>query len=206
MPQIPTIFIKLPTPFTVVICPSGNAYVADQYGLVYQPASADITFLTTIAGGIEFNQRNNTSTTAPTASDDYTEFYGVGSLWAVVTSGGAVVGLYICANPGTSPGTATWSLASTTPIAAQTVTGSAAIGPGVSTVFVNNTSGAAITLTLSSSYLLPSRVTVIDVANNFGSHPCTIAATGGSVRGLSGFAMIIGRGKESFDYDGTNWW
>ena len=204
MANIQTIFIFTPAANETIGCPSGNVYTSDTHSLIYNANPGDVGFLVSI-GCIELNQRNNVSTAAPTAANDYTQLYGVGSLWYDSSSGV----LYVAASVGTTPGTANWlPVNSTTPTnTGITITGSATVGPPNITIFVNNTSAANMVISLQSTYASNASVTVVDIAGNFNTYSCTVTPTAGTIRGGASFVMPPVTGsRETFSFDGTNWW
>src|SRR5271167_4506823 len=83
-----------------------NSYTSDGNKLVYNALAADIPGLTAL-GGVTLAPRNNVSGSTPTASNDYTQLYGVGSLWTY--TGGTNPTVYVCTAMGPTPGTATWT-------------------------------------------------------------------------------------------------
>jgi hypothetical protein len=199
--NLPTIFLYTPIANQTIGCPSGNTYESDLHQLIYNPAPGDVAFLVSI-GCIELNGRNNVSSVAPTSANDNTQLYGVGSLWFSTTTST----LYACTSAAT--GAAVWAVAGsgTSVGSAETVHGSSSIAPPNTTIYVDNTSAAPTVMTLDSPYGTNSNVTSIDTAANFGAYPCTITPSSGTIRGLASFALVNNGQKETFNFDGTNWW
>jgi hypothetical protein len=199
----PTIFIWTPSAEQTIGCPSGNIYASDIYQLIYNANVIDVAFLIAI-GCYVLNQRNNVSDSSPTADNDYTQLFGAGSLWYNTDT----ESLYICVSAGVTPGNAVWvAISSGTTIGlATTIHTNETIDHPYTTVYVDNTSSAPITVTLKSDYSTNSNVAFIDTGNNFGTYPCTITPSSGTIRGLASFALVTSGQKETFNFDGTNWW
>ena len=130
------------TPNLSVTLPNGDTYLSDVNGLVANVPAGDVNGLQQL-GFIQINVRNNVSaTTNPTASNDYTQGYGVGSMWINATT----PAFYLCTAMGSTPGNATWQAVTVTGIMTPAA-GGTGINNGSNTITVggNLVTGGALT-------------------------------------------------------------
>ena len=149
----PTNFLLAPQPNQVFAVPSGATYQADTHGIIYNVASGDVAPLEAV-GCIPLNARNNAAASAPTGANDYTQLYGVGSLWELTVS---PYTLYMCTSP-TPAGSATWEALSGTSGIGGALTGNIRT---VSTTFSISNSDKGNTIVGSSSSMITGTVASI---------------------------------------------
>lgn len=209
----PTIIMLMPSAGGSYGCASGNTYAASSQGIVTNVLVGDVSSLQ-IQGGIVLEPRNNTyATSNPTVNNDYTQGYGVGSIWGNIT----LSTLWFCTAMGTTPGSATWTqLAATSPQVSevgQTVTtNNVTLGITTTIVLCNNGTGAAFNLIAHAGMAAYARLRITDIGTpgasgtGFGRYPCTFSISGGLVRGLATWVMAVDGTSEVFNSDGTNLW
>ena len=110
--------MQTPSPSTTYVAPSGNTYLSTgtQPGLIFNVVAGDVASLEALGCVLILPRNEITTSGAPSASNDFTQGYSVGSLWVYIS--GSTYVQYGCVAMGTSPGEASWiQLSTTTPSA-----------------------------------------------------------------------------------------